>query len=141
MSSYLVTGASRGLGLELVIQLSKLPKSRVSIVFAATRTKDAPEALQRLIDSSDGRVSHILLPITDKSGIAAAVPQIEQKLGNSGLDVLINNAGVMPFEADGIAGMTNLGEVFRINTEAVHDTIAALLPLLRKGTQKKVANM
>lgn len=141
MASYLITGASRGIGLELVNQLSKLPQDQVSIIFAATRSKEAPEGLQQLIDSSNGRVVHILLPITDKAGIAAAVPQLEAKLGDKGLDVLVNVAGVMPWTPGGTVAMTDLKEVFEINVEAVHNTTAALLPLIQKSKLKKVANM
>lgn len=141
MASYLITGASRGIGLELVNQLSKLPQDQVSIIFAATRSKEAPEGLQRIIESSKGRVVHILLPITDKAGIAAAIPQLEAKLGAKGLDVLVNNAGVMPWTQGGTAAMTDLKEVFEINVEAVHNTTVALLPLIQKSKLKKVANM
>lgn len=141
MSSFLITGAGRGLGLELVTQLSKLSQDQVSIVFAATRSKDPPEGLKKVIDASNGRVAHILLPVTDKAGIAAAVPQLENQLGSNGLDVLINNAGVLPYTPGGTAGMTDLRETFEVNVEAVHNTTVALLPLIQKSKQKKVVNM
>jgi NAD(P)-dependent dehydrogenase (short-subunit alcohol dehydrogenase family) len=141
MSSFLITGAGRGLGLELVNQLSKLSKDQVSIVFAATRSKDPSEGLKKAIDASNGRVAHILLPVTDKAGIAAAVTQLESQLGSNGLDVLINNAGILPYTPGGTAAMTDLRETFEVNVEAVHNTTVALLPLVKKSNQKKVVNM
>ena len=140
MSSYLVTGGGRGLGLELVAQLSKLPESQVSIILAATRSSP-PTALKELIDGSNGRVIHIEMLITDKDSLKAAAAQVEKILGGKGLDVLINNAGIMPLTLNGIASMDNLGEAFKVNVEAVHHTTAAFLPLLRSGQQKKVFNM
>lgn len=140
MVSYLITGAGRGLGLELVKQLLPLPHSDVSLILAATRSSPSP-ALQSLIDSSNGRVAHISVAITDKSSISAAIPEIEKKLNGKGLDVLINNAGVMHFTSDGIVGMSDLREVFDINVQAVQDVTAAFLPLLKKGGLKKVVNM
>lgn len=141
MASYLITGASRGIGLELASQLSKLPADQVSVVFAATRSKEPSKGLQQLIDSSNGRVAHLLMPITDKAGIAAAVPQLEAKLGGKGLDVLVNNAGVMGYTPGGTAKMTDLRESFEVNVEAVHTTTVALLPLVQKSKLKKVVNM
>ncbi|KAK5047875.1 hypothetical protein LTR84_006063 [Exophiala bonariae] len=141
MASYLVTGASRGIGLELVKQLGKLPADQVSIVFAATRTKEPSAGLQQVIDASDGKIAHILLPITDKAGIAAAVPQLEARLGDKGLDVLVNNAGVMGYTPGGTAAMTDLRETFEVNVEAVHNTTVALLPLVQKSKLKKVINI
>ena len=71
-----------------------------------------------------------------------AVAQVEKALSSKGLDVLINNAGIMPIDADGIDTMTStLREAFEVNVEAVHNVMAAFLPLLRKGRDKKVVNM
>ncbi len=140
MASYLVTGAGRGLGFELVSQLVKFPKQQVSVVFAAIRVSPS-DALQQLIGSSEGRIVQILLPVTDKAGIVAGVAQVEKILAGAGLDVLINNAGISPFHPKGIATMDNLGEAISVNVEAVHNVTAALLPLLRKGTKKKVVNV
>lgn len=138
MVSYLVTGGGRGLGLELVTQLAK--HADTSIIFAATRS-EAPDALQSLVASSQGKVAHLKLPITDKAGVAAGVEELKGRLGGQGLDVLINNAGIMPFSLNGIAAMDNLREAFEVNVEAVHNTTAALLPLLQLGKRKTVLNM
>ena len=140
MSSYLVTGAGKGIGFELVDQLQSLPKSQVSIVFATTRSTPSNE-LQKLIDQSAGRVVHVPLQLTDKSTIDSAVSLVSDRLPGKGLDVLVNNAGSMPFTPDGVETMDNLAETFMINVEAVHNTTAAFMPLLRKGTLKKVVNM
>ena len=140
MSSYLVTGGGRGIGLELVNQLHALPNSQGSVIFATTRSSPS-NALQSLIDRSNGRVVHIPLQITDKASIDDAVEQVSEKLSGECLDVLVNVAGIMPYSPDGIATMDNLQEAFDVNVEAVHNVTAAFLPLLRKGEMKKVVNM
>ncbi len=140
MSSYLITGAGRGLGLELVTQLVQAPASQVSVVFAASR-REPSSPLQKLIDSSSGRVVHVPMVITERASLDKAAAEVEAKLGDKGLDVLINNAGVMPPTFEGIAKMDNLRYALEVNVEAVHETIAAFLPLLKKGTLKKVVNM
>ena len=140
MASYLVTGAGRGLGLELVTQLLALEPSKVSTVFATTRSSPS-KALQDLIDKSKGRAVHIPLVVTDKSSIDKAVNLVDEKLAGKGLDVVVNNAGLQPLSPEGIASMDNLREALETNVEAVHNVTAAFLPLLRKSQLKKVVNM
>lgn len=140
MVSYLVTGAGRGLGLELVTQLLALPSSQVSTVFATTRSSPT-KALQGLVNSSKGRLIHVPLVVTDKRSIDKAVSLAGEKVGEKGLDVVINNAGIQPFTPDGIQNMDNLREAFETNVEGVHNVTAAFLPLLRKSGLKKVVNM
>ncbi|KAK7890699.1 hypothetical protein LTR67_007908 [Exophiala xenobiotica] len=154
MASYLITGANRGIGLELVTQLAEAPSSQVSIVFAASRQSEpsdsrASSPLQNLIDASSGRVVHVPMVITSRTSLDKAAAEVEAhlaKLGHGngdtkGLDVLINNAGVMPPSFQGIAKMDNLRYALEVNVEAVHETIAAFLPLLQRGTLKKVVNI
>ncbi|EXJ75459.1 uncharacterized protein A1O5_02155 [Cladophialophora psammophila CBS 110553] len=140
MSSYFITGAGRGLGLELVNQLSRMPSNQVSIVIAASRSQPTA-ALQEVVDRSHGRVIPITVTITDRSSIDMAVREVSSRLEGKGLDVLINNAGVMPGAFKGIAKMDNLRYAFEVNVEAVHETTAALLPLLKKGAGKQVVNI
>jgi NAD(P)-dependent dehydrogenase (short-subunit alcohol dehydrogenase family) len=152
MASYLITGANRGIGLELVTQLAQAPSSQVSIVFAASRQSEPSNAsspLQNLIDTSSGRVVHVPMVITSRASLDKAAAEVEAhlaKLGDGsgdtkGLDVLINNAGVMPLSPQGIAMMDNLRYALEVNVEAAHETIAAFLQLLQRGTLKKVVNM
>ncbi|KIW97465.1 uncharacterized protein Z519_01049 [Cladophialophora bantiana CBS 173.52] len=140
MPAYLVTGAGRGLGLELASQLSKLPQDQVSIIFATTRS-DPSDALQQLIAHSNGRVVHMPMAITEKDSIKAAVFLVDKALAGKGLDVVINNGGVLLLSVNGIENMDHLGYTLKVNLEAVHDVTAAFLPLLRKGEQKKVLNI
>jgi NAD(P)-dependent dehydrogenase (short-subunit alcohol dehydrogenase family) len=140
MSSYLVTGAGRGLGLEFVRQLSQQPAEKVSIVFAAIRGSPS-KALQTLADESNGRVIVLHMAVSNKSSITTAVEQVKDKLADRGLDVLINNAGIMPATPEGIAAMDNLLEVIQVNVETVQDVTSAFLPLIKKGNQKKVLNL
>lgn len=103
MASYLITGASRGLGLELARQLTALPSSQVSKVFATTRG-DAP-SLNELSQKSPGRVAIIKLDANKLESVKQAAAEVESQLGGKGLDVLINNAGVMPTSPNGVVTM------------------------------------
>ncbi|MCJ1436913.1 hypothetical protein MMC27_006296 [Xylographa pallens] len=140
MASYLVTGSSRGLGLHLVSQLASLPQAEVGTIFATTRGGTSPE-VQKLVERFPLRVVHVQLDATDEQSARKAAAEVERVLAGKGLDVLINNAGVMDYSPDGIHTMTGLESTFNSNVTSAHIVTSAFIPLLRKGTQKKVVNI
>ncbi|KAI1135779.1 NAD(P)-binding protein [Hypoxylon sp. FL0543] len=139
MASFLITGASRGFGLALARQLASLPSSEVSKVFASARG-DSP-ALDDLARESSGRVIVVKLDVANEASIKQAASEVERKLEGRGLDVLINNAGICQYAPDGVKSMDNLEESITVNVLGVHWVTRAFLPLLQKGTLKKVANI
>ena len=103
MSTYLITGTSRGIGLNMASHLASKPASEVSTVFAAARTET--DALKQLIAQSSGRVQFVKIDVVDQESVKKAAAEVEQTLGDKGLDVLINNVGLMPFTPGGIETM------------------------------------
>lgn len=146
MATYYVTGASRGIGLELVKQLLELPADQVSLVFANSRSAPTP-ALAELIASSGGRATHILGAVNNAEAVEEAARQVEAQLGpaHKGLDVLVNNAGIAgPPPPGGKLVDTppeELTDILDTNVVGPHRVTKAFLPLLRKGEQKKIINM
>jgi len=138
--SYVITGASRGIGLELVKQL--LASSETSKVFALSRGSP-PSALQALLDKHSDRVVHITCAVDDDKSVQQAAKDVEAGLNGSGLDILINNAGVMGTVFDGPESLPSaeLSSVLETNVVGVHRMVVAFLPLLEKGSQKKVISM
>ncbi|KAL9590734.1 MAG: hypothetical protein Q9203_000456 [Teloschistes exilis] len=114
MATYLVTGSSRGLGLELVRQLAALPPAQVGRIFATARN-DSWTELSELIHRSSDRVVFVRLDTTDYASIKKAVVEVAQSLGSLGLDVLINNAGIMPTSPDGLR--TDIRNAFGIEAD------------------------
>lgn len=142
MASVLVTGASRGLGLEIVRQLAGMPQGTITKVLAVTRNTKSAE-LADLVNKSKGRVVNIVISdITSEKSIKEALPAIEHALDAGALDVLINNAGIMPFD-EGVATMdgTSLMHVLNNNVASVQAMTSTLLPLIRKSNRKEVVNM
>ncbi|KAH8701855.1 short chain dehydrogenase reductase [Talaromyces proteolyticus] len=137
MASYVITGASRGLGLELTRQLSA--RSEVGKIFATARG-DSPK-LQELAKASSGRIVVIKLDVSDEAAVKKAAAEVEIGLAGKGLDVLINNAGIRQFSQKGTSSMENLQESFTTNVLGVHWVTRAFIPLLQKGNQKKIANI
>ncbi|OJJ66187.1 hypothetical protein ASPBRDRAFT_138373 [Aspergillus brasiliensis CBS 101740] len=136
MRSYLVTGCSRGIGLELTRQLATSEDD--ALIFASARSCNNPK-FQELLGQHQERIVYVPLDVTDQASIKNAVDTIKSKLDGRGLDVLINNAGVM---SNGpIEEMDDLEDAFRINVHGVHNLTRAALPLMRKGTEKKILNI
>lgn len=140
MPSYLVTGASRGLGYAFVRHLAAIPGNTV---IGMVRSKDA--TLARLEKDGISNVTVVEADITDRDALTAAY--IEVNLITKGsLDVLINNAALvnersayitLP-EDEPAALEDDLMSSFRANVVGVANTINIFLPLLRAGQEKKI---
>ncbi|KAL5528167.1 hypothetical protein ACEPAF_7303 [Sanghuangporus sanghuang] len=138
MPSYVVTGASRGLGLEFVNQLSQSPDN---VVFGLVRNKKTADKLGAL-----GRRNVYILEadVTDVKALKAAAQQVSKVTGGT-LDVLINNAAFIDDERNALTldgypeGREDLLEQdllknFNINVIGVIHATNAFLPLLRSGS-------
>ncbi|GAB4478050.1 MAG: SDR family oxidoreductase [Anaerolineae bacterium] len=90
MQQVLITGASRGIGLELTRQIA----ARGDHVFATCRSPQTAEALQTLATHHPEHITVLALDVTDDAQIEAAYHAVSARTG--ALDVLINNAGVFP---------------------------------------------
>src|SRR5688572_10423787 len=87
MESVLVTGASRGIGLEMVRQYGLDGNWRV---FACCRQPKRSEALLRFTSSFKERVSVHPLDVTDPANIESLSRELEREA----IDLLVNNAGI-----------------------------------------------
>ena len=92
--SVLVTGANRGIGLEFVRQFLSLSPPPKHII-ATCRTPESADELKKLASSSSGRVHVLALDVKNYESYSGLVEQVGQIVGNDGLDLLVNNAGVL----------------------------------------------
>lgn len=86
MSSTLITGANRGLGLEFARQYL----NDGGQVYATCRDPEAASELRHLADASGDRLEILALDVTDLATIKAAAAELDRQA----IDLLINNAGV-----------------------------------------------
>lgn len=143
MSTYVITGTSKGIGLELVAQLVALASDKITHIFALSRSKPT-SSLQSLIDNNAGRITHVTCAVDSDSSVQNAAEVITKLLGDKGLDVLVNNAGIggasSTFKLEGHSAQ-QVGDMLNTNVTGVHRMIVAFLPLLRKGREKKIVNL
>jgi NAD(P)-dependent dehydrogenase (short-subunit alcohol dehydrogenase family) len=119
--SVLVTGANRGIGRALVDEaLSR----GAALVYAGTRQP---------FTHPDSRVTPLTLDVTDAAQVEAAADEV------SALDVLINNAGVAPY--DDLSDPVALEQAMAVNLFGTHRVVRAFLPLLVKSGGAVVNNV
>ena len=136
----LITGANKGLGLEMSRQLGQ---HGLTILIAA-RNRHAAEAAATTLQNEGLKAKAIALDITDTTQIQSAVQEIGDQFGK--LDVLINNAGVM---LDGEWLISNASSVsvdmirqtFNTNFFALVELTQGLLPLILKSPNGRIVNM
>lgn len=130
---WVVTGANRGIGLELVRQLAK----RGQAVEALARGQS--DELQRIVDSSAGKVRRFSCDVTDEASVHAAC----QGIGQVAVDVLVNNAGVMGAREQPFASleMEDLKRTFDANTLGPIRVAKALLPQLGRSLRPRIVSI
>ncbi|XP_066980194.1 C-signal-like [Macrobrachium rosenbergii] len=127
--SVLVTGSNRGLGLELVKQLSA-SKDPPEFIIATCRTPDKAEELKNI--STEHRNVHITqLDVSNESSYGGLVSHVQELVGCQGLNLLINNAGYSPKSTRiNMVKWQQMSDTLLINTIAPVMLTKALLPLL-----------
>ncbi|NXW50369.1 DHB2 dehydrogenase, partial [Nyctiprogne leucopyga] len=133
--SVLVTGANRGIGLGLVQQLLGLPKPP-QWVFAGCRDPKGQRAQDlRNLASKHPNLVIIPLEVTDPASIKAAAAKVEEQLGGSGLNLLINNAGIAKWNTLDTETLEDMTQIYTTNTVGPLLVSQAFLPLLKKAAQ------
>jgi NAD(P)-dependent dehydrogenase (short-subunit alcohol dehydrogenase family) len=117
MTTALVTGANKGIGLEIVKQLI----AEGMDVYLGARDVERGEKA-----AADTGARFIQLDVTDPASVASAAEKLDR------LDVLVNNAAISQGE---------IREVFETNVFGVIALTDALLPLLRQSKHGRIVNM
>lgn len=103
MSTVLIVGSSRGLGLALVKHCAQL--ARISLVLAAARSYSP--ALAEAIQQAPKRAAIVFIPldVCDESSVLKSLEHVPAEVHDRGVDVLINCAGVSATTNGKVAAM------------------------------------
>ncbi|XP_054714053.1 C-factor-like isoform X1 [Uloborus diversus] len=128
MANIVVTGASRGLGLEFVKQLSKF--SKTPTVFALCRNPDKAEKLQDVAHTCPN-VKIVRADMIEFDQYQEVVSKIHANIQSGGVNLLINNAGMMLKDKLTSVTKENILDSFHLNSVAPVLFAKALYPLLK----------
>ena len=127
-----VTGASSGIGEATVRELS----SAGARVFIGARRR---QRLQSLSDELGDRVAYRELDVTDAASFEAFVDAAHERFG--GIDVLVNNAGVMPLSPLAALEREQWKRMIDVNVHGVLNGIAAVLPRFIAQSSGHIVNV
>jgi NAD(P)-dependent dehydrogenase (short-subunit alcohol dehydrogenase family) len=133
----LVTGANKGIGLEIARQLAQ---AGVSVIIGA-RDAERGEAAVKDLSSQGLDATFVQLDLLDEASITAAAATISGEHGR--LDILVNNAGIVDWD-DGVPSRASVQAVRRVVETNFFGTLAvtqAMLPLLRESTAARIVNL
>jgi NAD(P)-dependent dehydrogenase (short-subunit alcohol dehydrogenase family) len=120
--TWLITGVSSGLGLELA-------KAALAVgdTVAGTVRKEADRAAFDAL--APGRAIGLIMDLADEAAVRAAVADAESRLGR--IDILVNNAGYGLIGAVEEASLAEAKAQFDVNLFGVMAVIQAVLPAMR----------
>lgn len=125
MTTTLVTGCNRGIGLQLVTQLQRRGDNVIGV--CRNSTKELGELDIRIIDGID---------VSDGN----SVEKLKATLGDEPLDILINNAGILRHDAFGTINYDEMLEQYRVNALGPLRVTEALSENLRDGSKVAIVS-
>jgi NAD(P)-dependent dehydrogenase (short-subunit alcohol dehydrogenase family) len=132
MSTVLITGANRGLGLEFASQYA----AEGAQVFAACRFPASADALRNIQKKAAGNLSILGMDVTDLESIRAAATQLNE----TSIDVLINSAGVggTPGQTTGNVDYKSWAHVLDVNALGPMRVLESFIEHIARSEKKLV---
>ena len=133
----LVTGANKGIGLEVARQLGKAGHH----ILLGARDEARGREAEKTLRNEGINVRFVAIDLSDTASLSVAAADIEANEGR--IDILVNNAGVA-IQGDGLPGSTDLDVVRRTFETNFFGTVAvtqALLPLVKKSRAGRIVNV
>lgn len=130
-----ITGASSGIGEATARMLA----SRGAKVMLGARRTDRLEQIVQDINEANGSAAFQALDVTDRNNVQRFIDAAVVRFGR--IDVLINNAGVMPLSKLESLKIEEWDRMIDVNIRGVLHGIAAALPLMQKQRTGQIINM
>ena len=128
----LITGVSRGLGLELVRAFA----AEGSRVAGVARSADG---LQEPAVAGGSSFTGLVADVADFSQVAAAVERVGSELG--GIDIVFNNAAVYPRVNFTDESAADWAEAMAVNVNGVANVCKAVLPVMLAAGYGRIYNL
>ncbi len=132
----LVTGASRGIGRAIAIELARWGVD-VAINFR-TRQKEALKTLEQ-VNSLGRKGIMIQADVSSANEVKMMVDTIEREFGS--IDILVNNAGISRFQSIEETTEADWDEILQVNLKSVFLVTQAVLPGMRQRRWGRIINI
>lgn len=130
-----ITGASSGIG----EATARLLAAKGAKVFVGARRTERLEKLVAEIQSAGGEAACMALDVTSLPQMEAFIKEATRLYG--GLDVMINNAGVMPLSPLSARKVAEWDRMIDVNIRGVLHGIAAVQPLMEQQRRGHIINV
>ncbi len=136
--SALISGGARGIGRGIALGLAE---KGYRVVITARDGAVAEQAARELSDGVPGSVQGLPMEVTEQATVDAAIEAIAADHG--GLDVLVNNAGVMGHYGQSTVDVDidEVRQVLETNLLGALRLTQAALPLLRESEHPRIVNV
>ena len=131
----IITGASSGLG---EATARRLAKNGAKLMLAARR-EDRLQELVANIEKEGGIAQYQLTDVTDRSAVEALAQATKEAYGR--IDVLVNNAGLMPLSPLATTKVDEWEKMVDVNIKGVLYGIAAVMPLMLEQESGHIINI
>lgn len=131
----LITGASSGIGEATALRLAEDGHR----LFLGARRTERLDSLVHQIESASGTASFRRLDVTDAADVDQFVGDAVSTYG--GVDVMINNAGVMPLSALAECKIDEWNRMIDVNIRGVLHGISAVLPAMQAQGGGHIVNV
>ena len=124
----LVTGASRGIGMAVA---ERLARDGFKLIINYSGDAAPAEALVRKLEDAGGRAFAVKADISDPSAVRKMFDAAEAAFG--GIDVLVNNAGIMTLAPIADADDASFDRHIAVNLKGTFNTLREAAKRLRAG--------
>ncbi|WP_341304530.1 SDR family oxidoreductase [Pseudomonas sp. TMP25] len=131
----IITGASSGLGKATALRLAK---SGARLALAARREERLVE-LRDTIKAQGGEAIYQVTDVTDRAQVESLAKAAKEAYGR--IDVLVNNAGLMPLSPLDELKVDEWEKMIDVNIKGVLYGIAAVLPTMREQHVGHIINL
>ena len=131
----IITGASSGLG---EATARRLAKNGAKLMLAARREERLQELVAE-INKNGGTAKYQVTDVTDRSQVEALAKATKDAYGQ--IDVLVNNAGLMPLSPLAETKIDEWEKMVDVNIKGVLYNIAAVMPVMLQQESGHIINL
>jgi NAD(P)-dependent dehydrogenase (short-subunit alcohol dehydrogenase family) len=132
----LITGGSRGLGRSIALRLAE---AGVNVLITYRSDEELAKGVVGELEGAGVKAEKLHLDVTDFDGYAEFADRVRHALrenfGQSHLDYLVNNAGVLVYAPYAVAEQHDFDQMFSVNVKAPYFLTKALLETFENGSR------